>query len=137
MKSTINVYRQNNEGLTEYYVFLDLIGEEGIQCPAYDNPSGFNYAKADLIHSCDWIESEIALSEFDMDVPNRYFDDSHFTDICHKIACACLSAAANNKKVYEFIDDYIANEPSEFIGLCDAHQPQLDTHSFINYRSTL
>lgn len=104
MKSTINVYRQNNEGLTEYYVFLDLIGEEGIQCPAYDNPSGFNYAKADLIHSCDWTESEIRIDDLDMSVPNLYLLDEGFIDIHDLIACAYLSAAGNNKKVYEFIE---------------------------------
>ncbi len=125
MKSTINVYRQNNEGMTEYYVFLELIGGGiGIDCPAKDNPSGFRYHKADLVHSCEWIESEISMSEFDMSEPDGYLKDDDFLDLHSEISCAYLSAAANNKKVAEFINDYVDNEPSEFIGTLDAHNPQ-------------
>ncbi len=103
MKSIINVYRQVNDGLIEYYVFLDILEGEGITCPANDNSDGFNYSKADLMFSCDWYESQICADEFDMIEADKFHGDDDFQDIQMNISLAVLSCAANSMKVYEFI----------------------------------
>lgn len=101
MESMISVYKQYGC----YYVFLDILPGEGIECPAHSNPTGFNYAKADLIHECSWYESGLCIEEFDRSPIDSIFNDESFEDLHTEMAIALISSAANNNRVHEFINE--------------------------------
>lgn len=101
MESMISVYKQEHD----YYVFLDLLPCEGIECPAHSNPSGFNYTKAELIYSVSLYESGLCIDEFDKSIIDSIFNDNAFDDLHAQMAMELISNAANSKSIHDFINE--------------------------------